>query len=215
MLSFRFKYLSTILLILLTMPTLNAQTTKDIKLKTGDLLFRETLSSNLSQAIDQVTQTEKQTHYSHVGMALVGKDSIEVLHASPTGGTCKVPLSQFSNPDGDSTQIAVYRLKEAYHSAIPNAVAKATSLLGKPYNFSYILSDTCHYCSEFIYLVFAEDSIFELNPMTFKNPVSGKFSPTWMKYYQDLGLEIPEGLPGCNPNGMAASPKLTRLGILE
>lgn len=209
------KLLLIILLLLNVSMKIEAQQINPHQIQTGDLLFRETASSNLSQAIDQVTQTDKQTHFSHVGLAIVENDSVDVLHASPIGGTCRVSLTEFSQPDGDSALVSVYRLSEAYQAAIPSAVTTAKRLLGKPYNFSYVMSDTSHYCSEFIYLAFAQDSIFTLNPMTFKNPESGDFDSTWVKHYQQLKMEIPEGLPGCNPNGMAASEKLVRLGILE
>jgi len=185
-----------------------------LKIKTGDLLFRETVSSNLSQAIDQVTQTGKQTHFSHIGIADVERDTVFVLHASPIGGTCKITLNEFSHPEADSVRVVVYRLKKPYRSAIPSAIKEAKSLLGKPYNFSYILSDSSQYCSEFIYRAFEADSIFKLNPMTFKDPATGEFAPTWVDYYKKLGLEIPEGKPGCNPNGMAASDKIERIGEL-
>ncbi len=209
------KTLLIILFLLKFAMNIEAQQINPNQIRTGDLLFRETVSSNLSQAIDQVTQTEKQTHFSHVGLAIVENDSVYVLHASPIGGTCRVSLADFSQPDGDSALVVVYRLLKAYQAAVPNAVSKARSLLGKPYNFSYVLSDTSHYCSEFIYLAFEKDSIFTLNPMTFKNPESGDFDPTWVKHYEKLTMEIPEGLPGCNPNGMAASDKLERQGILQ
>lgn len=185
-----------------------------LKIKTGDLLFRETVSSNLSQAIDQVTQTGKQTHFSHIGIADVERDTVFVLHASPIGGTCKITLNEFSHPEADSVRVVVYRLKKPYRSAIPSAIKEAKSLLGKPYNFSYILSDSSQYCSEFIYRAFEADSIFKLNPMTFKDPATREFAPTWVDYYKKLGLEIPEGKPGCNPNGMAASDKIERIGEL-
>ncbi len=54
-----------------------------------------------------------------------------------------------------------------------------------------------------------------LNPMTFKDPETGEFLPTWIEYYEKLGVEIPEGQPGCNPNGLASSDKLIRLGLVE
>ncbi|WP_201301054.1 YiiX/YebB-like N1pC/P60 family cysteine hydrolase [Sunxiuqinia indica] len=203
------------MLILTTGATSKAQNYSSEIIRTGDLLFRETMSNGLSKAIDKVTQTEKHTHFSHIGLAVVEKDSVYVLHASPIGGTCKVSLNEFSHPEGDSTQVTVYRLKTAYQEAIPAAIDKASSLLGKPYNFSYLLSDTSHYCSEFIYLAFAQDSIFQLNPMTFKNPETGRFAPTWVSYYQQLGIDIPEGNPGCNPNGLAASEKIERIVVLE
>ena len=186
-----------------------------IKLQSGDLLFREKSSENISEAIDRVTQTSAETHFSHVGLVEVTDTGVVVLHAYPEGGTCIVSLSTFLHPKGDSVRVIVYRLKDDWQKLIPSAIQKAHQMLGKPYNFSYVLSDTAHYCSEFIYRAFAPDSVFELEPMTFKDPVTGKFPVAWVEYYQKMGIEIPEGLPGCNPNGLAASNKLIRLGKID
>jgi hypothetical protein len=186
-----------------------------IHLRSGDLLFREKSSESISEAIDQVTQTSGETHFSHVGLAEVTDSGIVVLHAYPKGGTCIVTLNEFIHPEGDSVTVTAYRLKEKWQKEIPQAIQKAHAMLGKPYNFSYIRSDSTHYCSEFIYLAFAEDSVFKLEPMTFKDPVTGKFPEAWIEYYRKMGIEIPEGLPGCNPNGLAASDKLVRLGKID
>lgn len=186
-----------------------------IQLQSGDILFRGATSGRLSEAIDKVTQTSGATHFSHVGLAEVSNSGIVVLHASPDGGTCMVSLHEFLHPEGDSIMVVAYRLKKEWQSAIPAALAKAKQMLSKPYNFSYILSDTAHYCSEFLYLAFAADSVFTLEPMTFKDPKTGNFPPAWVEYYQKMGLEIPEGLPGCNPNGLAASGKLELIGKIE
>lgn len=186
-----------------------------IKLQSGDLLFRGATSEQISTAIDKVTQTSGATHFSHVGLVEVNDTGIMVLHAYPEGGTCIVSLKEFLHPKGDSVTVIAYRLKNEWQKAIPSAIKKAHQMLGKPYNFSYILSDTAHYCSEFIYLAFAADSVFALEPMTFKDPKTGNFPPAWMEYYQKLGIEIPEGKPGCNPNGLAASGKLERLGKIK
>ena len=112
-------------------------------------------------------------------------------------------------------RVIAYRLKVDYQKAIPSAINKAHQLLGRPYNSSYILSDTSYYCSEFVYRAFIADTVFKLEPMTFKDSKTGNFPAAWLEYYQKLGLEIPEGLPGCNPNGLAASKKLLRLGKIE
>lgn len=191
------------------------QQDSSVELQLGDLLFRGANSENLSQAIDKVTQTLGETHFSHVGLVEVSDSGIFVLHASPVGGTCVVPINEFLHPEGDSVTVVAYRLKDQWQESIPVAITKAKQMLGKPYNFSYILSDTAHYCSEFVYLAFADDTVFKLNPMTFKDPVTDNYIPTWVAYYQELGLEIPEGLPGCNPNGIAASTKLEQIGIIN
>lgn len=183
-----------------------------IQLQTGDILFRGATSGQLSEAIDKVTQTNEATHFSHVGLVEVSDTGIAVLHASPHGGTSVVSLEEFMHPEGDSVLVVAYRLKVEWQKAIPAALTKAKQMLGKPYNFSYIMSDSAHYCSEFVYLAFAADSVFKLEPMTFKDPKTGSFPPTWVEYYQKMEIEIPEGQSGCNPNGLAASNKLFRLG---
>jgi hypothetical protein len=209
------KLISTIFLIILAGLSACTQSESQIKLQSGDLLFREKSSENISEAIDQVTQTSGATHFSHVGLVEVTDTGMVVLHAYPEGGTCIVSLNEFLHPKGDSVRVVAYRLKDEGLKAIPAAILKAHSMLGKPYNFSYILSDTAHYCSEFVYLAFAGDSVFKLEPMTFKDPETGNFPAAWVEYYQKMGLEIPEGKPGCNPNGLAASEKLDRLGKIE
>ncbi len=189
---------------------------KPLQLQSGDLLFQGVSSTKLSEAIDKVTQTDSATHFSHVGLLEIEKDGVAfVLHADSEGGTCRLPLTDFLKPEGDSIQTVAYRLKQPWQNTIPAAIAVAKEMLGKPYNFSYVLSDSTHYCSEFIYRAFEQDSVFRLNPMTFKDPVTGDFFPTWVDYYQRQGIEIPEGELGCNPNGMAASDKLECLGIVE
>jgi hypothetical protein len=187
---------------------------QNIRLKAGDLLFRGVASENLSKAIDEVTQTGNETHFSHMGLVERNGDRIFVLHASPEGGTCRVSLHQFLHPDGGPAEVVAYRLKHRWQKAIPAALEQAGKMLGKPYNNHYMPVDTAYYCSDFVYHAFEADSIFELNPMTFKDPKTGEFSPGWLEHYGKLGMEIPEGLPGCNPNGMAASSKLERLGIV-
>ena len=206
------KYLYLFVFIVMYSCITNSSKTE---LLTGDLLFRGESGSDLSEAIDQVTQTDAATHYSHVGLVKISGDSVFVLHASTTKGTCQVSLSEFLHPEGDTVQVIAYRLKEPWQAAIPAAVQRAENMMGKPYNFSYILSDSSHYCSEFIYRAFEPDSVFMLNPMTFKDPGTGDFLPTWIEYYKNLGMEIPEGQPGCNPNGLAASDKLTRIGLVK
>jgi hypothetical protein len=186
-----------------------------IKLQSGDILSREKSSENISEAIDKVTQTTAATHFSHVGLVEVTDTGIVVLHAYPEGGTCMVSLNEFLHPKGDSVRVIAYRLKNEGQKAIPAAIRKAHSMLGKPYNFSYIMSDTAHYCSEFIYLAFAADSVFKLEPMTFKDPATGTFPAAWVEYYQKMRIEIPEGRPGCNPNGLAASEKLEKIGEIK
>ncbi|HFK5536091.1 TPA: YiiX/YebB-like N1pC/P60 family cysteine hydrolase [Elizabethkingia anophelis] len=187
-----------------------------MQLENGDLLLVSANGSTLSGAIDRVTQTDKSTHYSHIGMLEKEGKDYWVLHAGTRNGSERVPLDHFLRDEqNDNNHVDVYRLKKEYRKTIPNAISVAKNWLGKPYNYSYILSDDQLYCSDFVHRSFARDSIFQLEPMTFVNPKTGKTDVAWEAFYKKQNLEVPEGKPGCNPNGMAASPKIKFLGKIR
>ncbi|MBR8537729.1 hypothetical protein KDU71_19315 [Carboxylicivirga sediminis] len=183
--------------------------------QSGDILFRGYLNSTLSQAIDAVTQTGKEHHYTHMGLVEVDRDTVWVLHAAPGKGVCKELLEDFCLSDSDSVVVGHYRVKGLNTESVDTALAFANKQLGQPYNYSYILEDEGFYCSEFVYEAFAFDSLFKLNPMTFIDPQTGDFHRGWIKHYNELGIAVPEGEIGCNPNGMAANQRLEFLGMVK
>ena len=187
----------------------------NIHLQTGDLLFCSSTSGELSKAIDQATQTANQTHFDHVGIVEVEKDTVWVIHASPKKGVCREFIGQFLASDKGRIVTTVYRLKTHYQKAIPAAIQKARKFIGQNYNCTYKLNESGFYCSEFVYEIFTGDSIFTLSPMTFKNPETGETLPGWISHYQKLGIPVPEGEPGCNPNGLASSRKLELIGVVK
>ena len=187
----------------------------NINLQTGDLLFCSSTSGELSKAIDQATQTGNKTHFDHVGIVEIANDTVWVFHAAPKKGVCRELIRQFLGSAKDAIVPTVYRMKDEYLKAIPGAIRKARTYIGRAYNYSYKIKDKGLYCSEFIYELFTADSIFTLNPMTFRDPETGKFLPGWIKHYQELGIPVPEGEPGCNPNGLASSDKLKPIGVLK
>lgn len=185
-------------------------------LKNGDLLFVTAKETGLSGAINNVTQKQKNASFDHIGILEKNKDGIFVLHAAPKGGSQKQNLKDFLKDQADDGQrVIIYRLKSQYQSTIPNAIEKADSMLGKPYNFNYILDENSYYCSDFIERVFRKDHIFKLEPMTFIDPKTGKTNTFWEEFYQKKNLKVPEGELGCNPNGLAASDKIERVKELK
>lgn len=213
------RCLSLLWLVLhLSVFTGNAQNRPDqynISLRTGDLLFCSSTTGELSKAIDQATQTGKETHFDHVGIIDIQNDTVWILHAAPKKGVCRETIGQFLTSKEEKITVTAYRLKDNYQKVIPTAIQKAHTLLGQPYNYTYIIKDQGYYCSEYIYEIFAADSIFTLNPMTFKDPQTGQFLAGWVDHYRKLGIPIPEGEPGCNPNGMATSEKLEKIGEVK
>lgn len=209
--------LKKIFFIALVLPLLMScgQTIEEHKFLSGDILFRGRQNTALSKAINEVTQTGRRNNYTHMGVVECSNDTVWVIHAASGKGVCKETLSQFCLSEQDSVTVGHYRIKKIGQEQINRAIELANACLGQAYNYSYILDDDGYYCSEFVYELFATDSIFQLNPMTFIDPVSGNFHKEWVKHYNELGIDIPEGQPGCNPNGMAASPKLTFLASYQ
>ncbi len=175
--------------------------------KTGDILFTVPNYNKeiLSDAINEVTQTDYQTDYTHVGLVITSDNGIEVIHAAPKKGVKREPLQEFIK---NISRADLYRLKNRDEIDWDNVIEKGNKLIGLPYDSLFLMSGDSFYCSSFIYEILNDYNLFELEPMTFVNPKTGKFHQAWVYYYEKLGIEIPEGKLGCNPNGMAKSDEL-------
>ena len=190
----------------------SCKSSQTLGLKSGDLLFVTAKENGLSGAINNVTQKQKKASFDHIGILQKDETGIFVLHAGPKGGSQKQNLDQFLKDQAkDGQKVVVYRLKPEFQKAIPEALVKANSMLGKPYNFNYILDENSYYCSDYIERSFRQNHIFKLEPMTFVDPKTGKTNVFWEEFYTKKNLKVPEGEPGCNPNGLAASEKLQRI----
>lgn len=188
----------------------------NLVLQTGDLLFVGAKADQLSGAINRVTQREEDASFDHVGILEVSESGIYLLHASPEKGSIREPLDSLVNrAKAKDKQLAVYRLTGEAQASIPAAIRTAETLLGKPYNWTYVLNDSSLYCSDFVERAFRDAALFKLEPMTFKDPKTGQTDTYWAEFYRKLGMEVPEGQPGCNPNGLAASESLRQVGYLD
>jgi hypothetical protein len=198
--------------LLLLLTQCNRSSPGKVQLKNGDLLFVTAKESGLSGAINNVTQKQKTASFDHIGILEKEGSSMFVLHAAPKGGSQKQSLKDFiKDQKEDGQEVIVYRLKDQYQKTIPEAIKKANSMVGKPYNFNYILDENSYYCSDFVERAFRDEHIFKLEPMTFIDPKTGKTNAFWEEFYTKKNLKIPEGEPGCNPNGLAGSDKLERI----
>lgn len=188
---------------------------QSLTLQNGDILFRQHTKKGLSEAINAVTQKESKSNFSHMGVVMLDQDQIQVLHSAPKKGVVKEDLDHFFEIDSQSiARVMVFRLKSEYQYCISDAVNRASLFIGEPYNFTYIMEDDGQYCSEFVYRLFQPFSIFTLEPMNFKDPKTGEIPMAWLQHYDSLGISVPEGKLGCNPNGMSLSDKLITIGEL-
>jgi len=191
---------------------LSCKNSQNLGLKNGDLLFVTAKESGLSGAINNVTQKQKNASFDHIGILQKDKTGVFVLHAAPKGGSQKQNLNEFlKDQANDRQKVVVYRLKPQFQNKIPDAIEKANSMVGKPYNFNYILDETSYYCSDYIERAFRKDKIFILEPMTFIDPKTGKTNAFWEEFYAKKNLKVPEGELGCSPNGLAGSDKIERI----
>lgn len=189
-----------------------------VQLQSGDLLFTGpdtcAKTGHLSKAIDEVTREGLTTNFSHVGIAEVDHYGIWVIHAEPRQGVKRESIDAFIKNESHGA-VFVYRFKAEYHDYIPDALNRAHRFVGQPYDFTYQLGDSAQYCSGLIYRLFEPYDLFELKPMTFIDPETGAYHPYWVDYFEKLGIQIPEGYLGCNPNGMASSAALKYVGQIE
>ena len=182
----------------------------DFQLKVGDILFQDLDSSPLCDAIELVTPGYHDANFSHIGLVVSDNDTLKVLESIPLK-VILTKLDDFLNRSSDQNgkpKVIVGRLTEDFSYSIANAVSFSKSKLNKEYDEVFLLNNNKYYCSELIYEAFLKDSIFRLNPMTFLDPKSGDTLQTWIDYYSDLGVEIPQNKLGINPGIMSLSDKI-------
>ena len=185
-------------------------------IQNGDLIFVGAQTEELSGAINRVTKINDETNFDHVGLIEKTTDSIFVLHAAPMGGSQREEIHHFYTSQSEkNNKIVIYRLQKEYQSTISHAIKKAKTMLGKPYNWLYILNDDELYCSDFVERAFRDDKVFELIPMNFKNKETGIIDNFWIDFYRKKGKEVPQDEPGTNPNQLATSEKLIKVGELN
>ena len=206
--------------ILLIFPIISSSCNSDQKpifeLKQGDLLFQNTGTDTIENAIKAVTATSFSKNYSHVGMAMQKEGQWFILEAIPKEGICQTPLKKFLSRNKtkfNKSQTTVARLDSSYQPYISKAIAYGMDRINMPYDEFFLWDDTSYYCSELVYKMFSSQSLsrdsmpFLSQPMTF-NDTTGKPMSSWVDYYRNRNHEIPEGNEGTNPNLMASSPHL-------
>lgn len=192
------------------------QKSKAFALRPGDLLFQDIDSGPLCDAIEKVTRGFEGANFSHVGIVAKDDNGKSVVIEAVSEGVKVTQLHSFLDKSLDARgcpKVVVGRLKSPYDNLIPSALEEAALLKGKGYDKVFAIDNDAYYCSELIYEIFlrANDNkpIFILQPMTFKDPDTGKTMPAWEDYFSKLDIPVPEGQPGINPGGISRSAILT------
>lgn len=186
-------------------------------LQEGDILFQNTGTGEIDNAIKDVTATKVSKNYSHVGIAMKENNKWYVLEAIPKKGINKTPFREFLNRNKNKyhkSQTTVARLDSIYQPYISNAIKYGLERINIPYDAIFLWDDNSYYCSELVYKMFSSQNIskdkmpFLTHLMTF-NDKTGKPMESWVNYYKTHNQPIPEGVEGTNPNLMASSEKIT------
>lgn len=168
----------------------------------GDLLFCPQQKSDIEKAIG--SSTGEYTHVAIVEVDSTGK--IWIIEASPNKGVRRIPLNEWSYD-----YYSVYRISVPFDTAA--VIDRAKSFIGQPYDNSFLPDNGKMYCSELVYEAYLYangNHIFQSQPMNFRDK-RGKMPKYWKKHFRKLGIPIPEGVQGTNPNDMSKSPVLTNV----
>lgn len=203
----------TVFAVIMSCARSNVHVDEAFALRPGDLLFQDLDCGDLCDAIETVTQGVDGAKFSHVGMVSDARQGkvrvIEAIGAGVVETSLDDFLNRSANGDGTS-RVLVGRIEGPQARLIPGAIRAARSFRGLPYDSVYEIDNSSFYCSELIYEAFRQANdgtpIFELAPMTFKDPLSGATFPAWVDYYRKLNIAVPEGEPGLNPGGMSRAP---------
>jgi len=189
---------------------------RNFALQPGDLLFQDSDLGPLCDAIEKVTTGFQGANFSHVGIVAKDDSGNFVVIEAVSNGVVGTPLRTFLDRSSDARgqpKVVVGRLKMPYRHLIRSALKEALSLKGKVYDEVFAIDNEAYYCSELIYEIFlranGNNPVFNLQPMTFKDPDTGKILAAWEDYFSKLGVSIPEGKPGVNPGGISRSSVLS------
>ena len=177
--------------------------------KTGDLIFQDLDCGELCDAIENVTKAQfcvDGPALSHVGVVIGGGRKISVLEAYD-GSVTLTPIEKvLARPQNDTPKIIHL---ESFHG-LPKGFSKriasvAPRYVGRGYDDYFDIDNNSYYCSELVYEIFKRANggkeFFHLLPMTF-GKAGSKEHGVWKKYFDGLGMPIPEGRPGISPLGI-------------
>lgn len=195
---------------------------KDFKLRSGDLIFQEACPGDLDNPIKEVTNSIENYQFTHVGIVYIDDaDQVFVLEAT-TPKVSLTPLSEYLYPEEAKKCYPISvagRLKPEYHDLIPRALETGLTLVGKDYDYGYVLNNNEYYCSELIYEIFKQANkgkeVFPLNVMTFKAKNTDVISKGWTEHFDKYNLPVPEGEPGINPGAMSRSDAIDFIFVLK
>ena len=182
------------------------------RLQNGDLIFvglpmdYDAESDSMDEAICSATGEEGALNLIHVAIAEVKADSVWIIDATIAHGVDRHPLDtflrDFTLKDGSYPSFIVKRVKGVDADV---SVQRAKTYCGRAYDVRFLPDNEDLYCSELVQLSYLDADgkpVFDSEPMNFRAP-DGTMPPYWEWLFDKLGMDVPQGLPGTNPQRMS------------
>ena len=192
-------------------------------LKTGDLVFvgipaDYTLDpDSMDSAIADATGDAAGLNLIHTAILDLTDGEPWIIDATIRRGVDRHPLDTFLRDftlrDGSLPVFEIKRLRDDARAEA--SVANARQYLGLPYDSAFLPDNDAFYCTELVYCSYLDpdgNPLFRSEPMNFKN-ADGEFPLYWKQLFDRLGQDIPQGVPGTNPQGMAAETILRSVDV--
>ena len=174
--------------------------------QTGDLVFFTGGSSSMDDAISSSTGD------GFVHVAIVGVDSegtVWLIDATPQKGVSREKLLE------EKGNMVLKRLKDS--TGVAASVQRAKGLIGSPYDFAFLPDNDAYYCSELVYECFLRPDgshIFSCQPMNFLDS-EGNLPEYWKELFEKLQMDVPQGIPGTNPEDLSRSTTLRSTSLFQ
>ena len=187
---------------------------------TGDLIFLYD-TTGMGRAIQSSTEWDSlRPALTHVAITECTDSGVYVIDATPALGVARRTLEDFissvwdTNAEYGFISMAIY-----YYIDVPFDTAtlleRMHSLIGVPYDPYFLPNNGRLYCRELVQECFFDHNgyrLFPYHPMNFYAS-DGTLPPYWQQHFDSLGVAVPQGRPGTNPNDMSKSPILHQFRI--
>lgn len=188
--------------------------------RSGDLVFvgipmnYSLQQGSMSEAISAATSDSTGLNLIHVAILEVKGDSTWIIDATIKHGVDRHPLDTFIRDftlrDGSLPTFKIMR-PEASAAEAEQFVQNAKKYLGQPYDVSFLPDNGAMYCSELVYNSYITpdgEHLFSEAPMNFLDK-DGNMPIYWTQLFERIGQQVPQGIPGTNPQKMAAEKTLS------
>lgn len=189
------------------------------RLRSCDLVFTgqcESSAGSMDEAIAYATSDPGETAYTHVAVIERRWFSLWVIDATPVHGVSRRRFSSFVSELAPGTVMTVKRLNCTSMIRRRNVIRYAKSFLWQPYDFTFLPENGMMYCSELVYECYRTidgGHLFDSSPMNFLAP-DGTLPEYWHELFESMDAEVPQGIPGTNPQDMSSSPHLETVASL-